>query len=58
VTKNGNLEDFLVTRSVSPVLNNEALRVISLMPDWKPAMQGGEPKNVYYNATVEFKLPK
>jgi hypothetical protein len=39
-------------------LNNEALRVISLMPDWKPAMQGGEPKNVYYNATVEFKLPK
>jgi bla regulator protein blaR1 len=26
--------------------------------DWKPAMQGGEPKNVYYNAIVEFKLPK
>ena len=58
VTKNGKLEDFLVTRSVSPVLNDEALRVISLMPDWKPAMQGGEPKNVYYNAIVEFKLPK
>jgi len=58
VTKNGKLEDFLVTRSVSPLLNDEALRVISLMPDWKPAMQGGEPKNVYYNAIVEFKLPK
>jgi TonB family protein len=58
VTENGKLEDFLVTRSVSPVLNSEALRVISLMPDWKPAMQGGEPKNVYYRATVEFKLPK
>ena len=58
VTNNGKLEDFLVTRSVSPVLNDEALRVISLMPDWKPAMQGGEPKNVYYNAIVEFKLPK
>ena len=58
VTKNGNLEDFLVTRSVSPVLNDEALRVISLMPDWKPAMQGGETKNVYYYAIVEFKLPK
>ena len=58
VTNNGKLEDFLVTRSVSPVLNGEALRVISLMPDWKPAMQGGESKNVYYNAIVEFKLPK
>jgi TonB family protein len=58
VTNNGKLEDFLVTRSVSPVLNGEALRVISLMPDWKPARQGGESKNVYYNAIVEFKLPK
>ena len=58
ITSNGKLEDFLVVRSVSPELNDEALRVLSLMPDWKPAMQGGEPKNVYYNATVEFKLPK
>jgi TonB family protein len=58
VTKNGKLEDFLVARSVSPVLNDEALRIMSLMPDWKPAMEGGEPKNVYYNAIVEFKLPK
>jgi TonB family protein len=58
VAKNGKLEDFLVIRSVSPVLNDEALRVLSLMPDWKPAMQGGEAKNVYYNAIVEFKLPK
>jgi TonB family protein len=58
VTGNGKLEDFLVTRSASPSLNNEALRVISLMPDWKPAMKGGEPQNVYYHAEVEFKLPK
>jgi TonB family protein len=58
VTRDGKLEDFLVTRSASPLLNDEALRVISLMPDWKPAIQGGEPKNVYYNAIVEFKLPK
>lgn len=58
VTKNGKLEDFLVTRSASPVLSNEALRVVSLMPDWKPAMKGGEPQNVYYHAEVAFKLPK
>jgi TonB family protein len=58
VTKTGKLEDFLVTRSTSPELNNEAIRVLSLMPDWKPAMLGGEPQNVYCHAEINFKLPK
>lgn len=58
INNNGKLEDFLVTRSVSPELNSEALRVLSIMPDWKPGIQGGEPKNVYYYADVDFKLPK
>jgi TonB family protein len=57
ITKTGKLEDFLVIRSASHELNSEALRVLSLMPDWKPAIQGGEPMNVYYNAEVNFKLP-
>jgi TonB family protein len=56
VTRNGKLEDFLVTRSASPELDNEAIRVLSIMPDWKPAMKGGEPQNVYYHAEVVFKL--
>lgn len=58
VTKTGKLEDFLVTRSASPVLNGEAIRVLSLMPDWKPATQGGETRNVFYHTEVNFKLPK
>jgi TonB family protein len=58
VTSTGKLEDFLITRSASPELNSEAIRVLSLMPDWTPALQGGEAKNVYYNTEVNFKLPK
>lgn len=58
VTRTGKLEDFLVTRSASPELSSEAIRVLSLMPDWKPATQEGEPCNVFYHAVVEFKLPK
>jgi TonB family protein len=59
VTKTGKLEDFLVTRSDNPELNNEALRVLSTMPDWKPATdKQGVAQNVYYHAEVNFKLPK
>lgn len=57
VNKKGELEDFTVIKSIHPSLDAEALRVLSLMPDWKPAKQGGEPKDVYYYAEVKFKLP-
>ena len=58
ITKSGKLEDFTVVKSIHPLLDAEALRVLRLMPDWKPAMQGGEPKDVYYYTDVDFKLPK
>jgi TonB family protein len=58
ITKSGKLEDFTVIKSIHPLLDAETLRVLSLMPDWKPAKQGGEPKDVYYYEEVEFKLPK
>jgi TonB family protein len=58
VTKSGKLEDFTIIKSIHPLLDAEALRVLSLMPDWKPAMQGGEPRDVYYYTEVSFKLPK
>jgi TonB family protein len=58
INKSGKLEDFTVVKSIHPLLDAEALRVLSLMPDWKPAKQGGEPKDVFYYADVKFKLPK
>jgi bla regulator protein blaR1 len=58
ITKSGKLDDFIIIKSIHPLLDAEALRVLNLMPDWKPAMQEGEPKDVYYYAWVEYKLPK
>ena len=58
ITKSGKLEDFTVLKSIHPLLDSEAIRVLSLMLDWKPAMQAGKPQDVYYYTDVEFKLPK
>jgi hypothetical protein len=38
------------------LLNAEAIRVISSMPDWKPGTQGGKSVEVQIKVPVEFKL--
>ena len=42
VEKDGTLTEFKVARSVDPDLDAEALRVLQIMPKWKPGMQRGE----------------
>lgn len=37
-----------VVRSIDPDLDGEAIRVISIMPKWKPGMQKGQPVRVKY----------
>jgi TonB family protein len=56
VTWAGKIKNATVSKSVSPLLDAEAIRVISSMPDWKPASQGGKPVDVQYCVPVEFKL--
>jgi TonB family protein len=56
VSVSGKVKDVVVTKSVSPLLNEEAIRVISSMPDWKPGKQAGKAVAVQYNVPVEFKL--
>jgi TonB family protein len=56
VSTSGKVKDAVVIKSVSPTLNEEAIRVISSMPDWKPGMQAGKPVEVQYRVPVEFKL--
>ena len=56
VTWAGKIKDVTVSKSVSPLLDAEAVRVISSMPEWKPARQGGKPVDVQYCVPVEFKL--
>ena len=34
----------------------EAVRVVSVMPNWNPGMQGGKPVNVQYMLPIQFRL--
>ena len=46
----------VVQSSGTQCLDDEAVRVVSLMPNWKPGKDKGEPVNVRYTIPVMFKL--
>ena len=54
VKKDGSISDAKVARSVDPLLDKEALRVINAMPKWKPGMHEGKAVNVKYTIPVSF----
>ena len=56
VDKDGSVEEPSIARSVDPLLDAEALRVVKLMPKWKPGMQSGKFVRVKYNVPVSFRL--
>src|ERR1035437_4184373 len=56
VSSTGKVKNAVVSKSASPLLNAEAIRVISSMPDWKPGSQAGKPVEVQIMVPVEFKL--
>ena len=56
VKKNGKLSDAQVVTSVAPSLDAEALRVVNLMPKWKPGRSGGKKVDVMYHIPITFKL--
>jgi TonB family protein len=56
VSSTGKVEDAMVLKSVHPLLDDEAVRVVSILPDFTPGSQGGEPVNVYFMAPVTFAL--
>jgi protein TonB len=43
VYEDGSIHDVVVKRGVSEGLNNEAVRVIKMMPNFKPGKQQGKP---------------
>lgn len=56
VEKDGSISNVSTLRGVEPDLDKEAVRVISEMPKWKPAMQRGETVRVRYTVPVMFRL--
>ena len=56
VDKDGSVVEPKVVKSVSPELDQEALRVIKMMPKWQPGKQNGEIVRVKYVVPVSFRL--
>lgn len=56
VSRTGKVRNVQVRKPVHPLLDAEAIRVISNMPDWKPGKQDGKPVDVDYMVPVDFKL--
>ena len=56
IEKDGSVTGARILRSAAPVLDEEALRVISQSPKWTPGYVDGKPVRVIYNFPVVFKL--
>jgi len=56
ITKSGKVTDAKITRSIDPVLDKEALRIVNSFPDWKPGKNRGVAVDVLYTVPVSFDL--
>ncbi len=57
VNKDGSISDLKIVRSVSPEIDDEALRIFRKIL-WKPAERIGEPVNYVYSYEIKFDIKK
>lgn len=55
VETDGSITDVEVIRSIDPLLDNEAVRVVKSMPKWIPGTQDGKPVRVKYTIPFTFR---
>lgn len=56
INEKGEVGDAQLIRSVDPLLDKEALRVVSNLPKWKPGRQAGKPVSVWFTIPIVFVL--
>ncbi len=57
VDETGNISDVKVLKGVHPLLDQEAIRVVSMMPPWNPGKNyDGSPVSCMFNLPVSFRL--
>ena len=57
IDKTGEVTEVKVAKSSgTQSLDDEAVRVVSLMPNWEPGTEGGKPVRVLYTIPLVFKL--
>lgn len=56
VNKDGNISNTKIMRSVDPLLDAEAIRVVKSSPEWTPGKQKGHEVNVAFTFPIKFVL--
>lgn len=56
IGKTGKIRNIEILKGVNKLLDDEAIRVVKSMPDWKPGTQHGRPVSVYYTLPIKFTL--
>ena len=56
VEKDGRVGQVKILRDIGGGCGNEAVRVVKMMPKWKPGKQRGKPVRTQFNLPVDFSL--
>lgn len=56
IGKDGAIRDVKVAKGVDPMLDAEAVRVVSSMPNWVPGVEKGKQVSVQYTLPINFAL--
>jgi TonB family protein len=56
VEKDGSVSNVKVLKGADPELDAEAIRVVKMMPKWKPGKHEGKPVRCFYNLPIRFTI--
>ena len=56
INKDGTIVDSKIAKSAHPLLDKEAMRLIRIMPKWKPGIQNNKPCRTMFAIPINFKL--
>lgn len=58
IGKDGKMRDVQIVKSVHPLLDEEALKVVSASPKWRPGIRAGKKVSTSMTIPVEFRLER
>ena len=58
IEKNGSISNIKIVKDIGEGCGEEGVRIVKLMPKWKPAQQKGEPVRQQFVLPVLFQLTK
>jgi protein TonB len=56
IESDGNITNIIVLRGIGGGCDDEAIRIVEIMPKWTPGKQRGKPVRVNFNLPVKFTL--